>query len=289
MASLLFCILCSTLLVVLLKVFPIYKIPLLQALIFNYLTASILGFTLNRWDTPFGDIITADWSKTALILGVGFIGIFYLTGLTAKNVGISITSVANKMSLIIPVVVAYLLYNDSMGWLKISGIIVALIGIYLSSTNKGKLGFPSKYIWLPILVFIGSGILDTLVNYAKKQQLTEADEIIFSSFVFSVAGSVGIIIWLTLVASGKDRFNWKALVGGIALGVPNFGSIYFMLKAFAIPHWESSQIIPIINMGIVLASALAGMVLFKEKLDRTNWIGILLAAISIGLISGVFF
>jgi drug/metabolite transporter (DMT)-like permease len=288
MISLLFCIFCSTLLVVLLKVFAIYKIPLLQALIFNYLTASILGFTLNEWATPFGDIITADWSKTALILGIGFIGIFYLTGLTAKNVGISITSVANKMSLIIPVLVAYILYDDSMGWLKIIGILLALVGIYLSSTKKGKLSFPAKYIWLPLLVFVGSGILDTLVNFAKKQQLTESDEVVFSSFIFSVAGSVGMVIWLTMVASGKDRFNWKAMVGGIALGVPNFGSIYFMLKAFAIPNWESSQVIPVINMGIVLASALAGMLFFKEKLGKTNWIGILIAAVSIGLISGAF-
>lgn len=246
-----------------------------------------MGFTLNEWSTPLGDIVTADWSKTALILGISFIGIFYLTGLTAKNVGISITSVANKMSLIIPVLAAYVIYNDSLGWLKITGIILALIGIYLSSTKKGRLSFPSKHIWLPILVFVGSGILDTLVNFAKKQQLTESDEVVFSSFIFLVAGSVGIIIWLTLVASGKDRFSWKALLGGVALGVPNFGSIYFMLKAFAIPHWESSQVIPVINMGVVLTSALAGLLLFKEKLDRTNWIGIVLAAISIGLISGV--
>ena len=287
MLSLLLCIGCSTLLIVIFKLFSQWKIKLLQAIVFNYITAFTLGFTLNNWEYSLADIVVADWSSVAFIVGVGFITVFYLIGLTAKYAGVSITSIATKMSLIVPVIMAWILYQDSMGWVKITGIALAIPGIYLSSTKRGKLNFPVRYIWFPVLVFIGSGILDTLINFAKKQQLALTDEIIFTSTVFGVAGCIGLLLWFVMLSTGKDRFSWKALVGGIALGIPNFGSIYFLLQAFSIPGWESSQVIPVINVGIVLTSALVGMIFFREKLDKFNWLGILLASLSIGLIAGI--
>ena len=84
---------------------------------------------------------------------------FYAFG--TQKVGIAVTTVANKMSLVIPVAAALIIYpEDQISTGKIIGFVLALIGIYLASTKGGKLSFNIKYLWLIILVFVGQGIAD---------------------------------------------------------------------------------------------------------------------------------
>jgi uncharacterized membrane protein len=85
--------------------------------------------------------------------------------------------------------------------------------------------------------------------------------------------------------SGKMQFSYKALLAGIIIGIPNYFSIWFLGKVIAAYKDNSSAIIPINNMGIVLFSAVAAWVLFKEKLSFINWMGIGLAIAAIGLIA----
>ena len=75
------------------------------------------------------------------------------------------------------------------------------------------------------------------------------------------------------------------ILGGIALGVPNFFSIYFLLRALQFEGLNSASIFTLNNVAIVMLTTLAGIVFFKEKLSLKNWMGIFLAVISILLIS----
>jgi drug/metabolite transporter (DMT)-like permease len=79
----------------------------------------------------------------------------------------------------------------------------------------------------------------------------------------------------------------KSVGAGIALGIPNFFSIYFLLKTFQ--FWDKSIAIPLNNVSIVIVSALLGYFLFKEKLSNINALGVLIAIVSILLISGIVF
>ncbi|MGN6494414.1 MAG: hypothetical protein ACTHLE_20650, partial [Agriterribacter sp.] len=63
--------------------------------------------------------------------------------------------------------------------------------------------------------------------------------------------------------------------------------IWCLVKVLKDYSSNSSAIIPINNIGIVLTSAVVAWLLFKEKLSAINWMGILLAVIAIALISDV--
>ena len=65
---------------------------------------------------------------------------------------------------IIPVFAAIILYEDVFTYLKVIAFFLALVGIYLSSTRAGKLGFDRKYLWLIIIIFFGQGISDAIFN-----------------------------------------------------------------------------------------------------------------------------
>ena len=80
------------------------------------------------------------------------------------------------------------------------------------------------------------------------------------------------------------KLEFKSIYGGIALGIVNYYSIYFLLKALQYEGTESSTIFTVNNVAIVMLSTLIGLVLFRETIYTKNWIGIVLAVVSIALV-----
>ena len=80
-------------------------------------------------------------------------------------------------------------------------------------------------------------------------------------------------------------FDYKSILGGTVLGIINYGSIFFLLKALHFEGLESSTIFTVNNVAIVMLSTILGLMLFKEHISRKNWIGIALAIISIALVT----
>ena len=264
--------------------FEKYKVDNLQGLIFNYITAGICSFLFLESDFSLEYIINSDWLFHAIIIGVLFIVVFNFYALGTQKVGVAITTVANKMSLIIPVSAAIILYDDSFTYLKGVAFFLALSGIYLSSTKGGKLSFDEKYLWLIILVFVGQGISDSIFNDFAQKFPNEGGYLFFI-ILFFIASMSGIIIHTVKSIKKKNPFQLKSVFWGVIFGVPNFFSLLFFLRALAAPNLNSSIVFTLVSMGVVVSSSLIGIFLFKEKLSKTNWIGILLSICAIYIFS----
>ncbi len=206
--------------------------------------------------------------------------------ITTQRSGISAASVATKMSVAIPVIFGLLYYGESLGTFKFVGIILALIAVYLTSIKtKDGLKIKAKNLIFPILVFLGSGIIDTSIKYIEDSFVAENEVGLFSATVFAAAASVGTIIIIGQILNGKFQFKLKNVFGGIALGIPNYFSIYFLVMALRSDFLESSGIFTVNNVAIVILSIATAILFFKEKLLVKNWIGVGLAVISIFLIA----
>jgi hypothetical protein len=96
---------------------------------------------------------------------------------------------------------------------------------------------------------------------------------------------VGLLILGIQYLFKKYTFEIKSLVGGLALGIPNFFSIFFLVKALRSDLFDSSGIFTVNNVAVVALSTLTGIIFFMERLKLKNWIGIFLAILSILLIS----
>ncbi len=276
-------ILCNVLLLVILKSFSHFNIPVLQGIVVNYFTAGSTAFFFIHPLPPLYELSHAPWLGTSIVLGCLFISIFYLISLTAQQISISVATVANKMSVVIPVTLAFALYNDSITFSKIAGILLALLAVYF--TTKSTTTTTGNAWWFPALVFIGSGIIDAAVNYAQKLQIqSPQDEALFTGTGFYMAGVNGLLCLTYLILIKKEKFIWRSIPAGILLGIPNFFSIYFILKALGTGLMESSQLYPLANIFIVLLSTASGFLLFNEKLSKLNLAGIALAVFAILLI-----
>jgi drug/metabolite transporter (DMT)-like permease len=262
--------------------FEKYKVDNLQALIVNYITAGSCSYFFLKQDFSLNYILNSDWLYHAMIIGTLFIIVFNFYAYGIQKVGISITTVANKMSLIIPVYAALLLYpeTESFTYLKAVAFFLALAGIYLSSTNGGKLSFDKKYLWLIILVFIGQGLSDSLFNDFAQKFPNEGGYLFFM-VLFFMASISGILILSAKSVRSKNPLQIRSLFWGIVFGVPNFFSLVFFLKALGDPKLTSSIVFPLVSMGVVVSSSVIGLFLFKENLTRNNWIGIILSICAI--------
>ena len=278
-------VLFSSLIFVIFKLYEKYKVQTLFAIITNYVVACSVGLLLYQGSISIKSIPERPWFWGAVALGGLFIIVFNLMAATAQKVGVSVASVATKMSLVIPVLVGVLLYKEALGPLKVIGVFLALIAVYFTSVKTATEEIKKTSLALPILVFLGSGFIDVSLNYFRDSHISKENFAVFSATVFAAAAFIGLITIAVKSIKQPLQLNHRNVIGGICLGVPNFFSIYFLLRALGSETLNSATVFTLNNVSIVLLSTLLGIVLFKEKLLSKNWLGIGLAIVSIILIA----
>ncbi|CAM1347987.1 EamA family transporter [Tenacibaculum crassostreae] len=284
MIYLLLSILFSTSLFVIFKYFEIFKVNTLQAIVVNYIVAFLLGmFSANTFN-QLGSIPTQPWVYGAMFLGLLFVTIFFVMAMTAQKNGVSVASIAGKMSVVVPIIFGIILYNESVTALKVVGIIIALVAVYLSSVKEEK-STQQAGLLFPVLLFLGSGVIDTTLKYVETNYVTNNDVDFFSGSLFGFAAVFGLLILIFKQFVSKGKFEFKSIVAGIALGIPNYYSIVFLIKALQNKNFESSTLFTVNNVGIVIVSTLVGLLLFSEKFSTKNKIGVALAVLGIILVT----
>ena len=287
MISLVLSIIASTFIFVLFRLFARYSINTLQAIVVNYFVACICGIIGYQNSIELSAIPKYDWFYYTVALGALFIIVFNLMATTTQRSGLYVVSVATKMALVIPIGFGLWYYQEPLGPFKAIGIILALAAVYLVSVkNPNGVILQNRNLMFPVLVFLGSGLIDTSLNFLQNDFITDKSVIpLFSSTIFMTAGVIGIMVLVVQKIKGELSLEYKNIIAGVVLGIPNYFSIYFLVKALRSNLLDSSGIFTINNVAIVIISTLLGIVFFKEQLSLKNWIGIILAVISIALVS----
>jgi drug/metabolite transporter (DMT)-like permease len=290
MTFLILAILLNAYIIVVFKIFERFGVDNLQAIVANYWVCAATGSVFIGRFPVSAHSPGYPWFYWALLMGASFISVFNLIAYSTVREGITTTTIANKLSLAIPVAFALWLYGESMSWMKGLGILLAVPAVYLSAQRNGNKQ-RIRGLWLAIVLFMASGLLDTLVNFVAMQffstdhaEVDRRAQSIYLIHAFFTAGCIGLVIVGFLLATGRRRFAWKNLIAGLALGVPNFFSIYFLLRLLQTKFLPGSAAIPINNIGIVLVATLTAILFFKEKAGWQRIVGMLLSIAAILLI-----
>jgi drug/metabolite transporter (DMT)-like permease len=291
MHFLILCILSSTGIFIVFRSLERFSIPSFPIIVINYLTATVLGFAINRTGFDIQTIINSNWLSMSILIGILFILMFFLVALSSRRAGISVTTVAAKMSVILPIIFSMVLDPaDKINLWKSVAIISALCGVFLTVYKPGKKSVNRAVLYIPLILFVGMGIVDSLVKFAQFRFVNDPDTALFSGVLFLNAFLTGVVI---LIFTPRylphfvkpSRWGWGVLLGGV-----NFGSIYFLMRAlnYVAPSGrgiDSSVIFGVNNTGIVALSILAGLILFRERLSLINWVGVSLSALALILFS----
>ncbi|MGM0621411.1 MAG: EamA family transporter [Bacteroidota bacterium] len=258
-----------------------YNCKLNALITMNYLVATILGFGfLMHFDIqPFFE--NNHWLPYGVILGIMYILMFFLIGTSSQKAGITVTTLANKLSLVFPVFFSLFWFNEQITTLKYFGIAGAFAAVLLTLYKKDIKKTNRFYFVLPIAIFLGSGFIDSFIKYVQALQINDQLSAAYSSFVFFTAFIFGVLYTFAKSLNQKPTLHAPTLLLGALLGIANFGSLYFILQALNRSNLESSLVFALNNMLVVALSALLGFFIFKEKLNRLNIAGIVLAILSL--------
>lgn len=266
---------------VILKLARRYTVDTTQIIIWNYPVAILL-----TWLTLKPSLSNIPWVSLPWLvyvgLGILLPGIFVAIAGAIRYTGIVRTEVAQRLSLVIPLIAAFWIFDEDPGISKLIGVGLGIVAIACSigwRAGRNQYGVNKKVWFYPLIVFIGLGCVDILFKQIAVMTNVAYSSSLLIVFTLATLFAFGYLTYL-LVRRGR-RLSVHAIFWGIVLGLFNFGNILFYMKAHqALPH-NPSIVFTGMNIGVIVLGAVVGVALFKEKLSRLNIFGLFLAILSV--------
>lgn len=268
-------ILCSVIVGVIFKITRKYNSNPIQIVAFNYVFALLLCYftfspNLQEVDS------NAPWNLY-IAIGVLLPFVFLFLVASIKHTGIVKTDAAQRLSLFIPILAAWLIFKEEFNTYKVIGILIGFVAL-LFILRKESENKENNWIY-PAAVLLGFGIIDILFKQIALFTTLPYTTSLF--VVFSIALMIAILIVLYGFIIKKESFNTKNILFGALVGIFNFCNILFYLKAHKAFSENPSTVFAGMNMGVIVLGSITGLLFFKEKLSKINFLGLLLALIAI--------
>lgn len=268
------------------RLLPKYGVTNLHAIVVNYFTCFVVGSIVNGQSPLNRGIVDTEWFSYALFLSLTFIVFFNVNAYSTQKVGMIITGVFQKLSLLFPVLAGWMIFGETATTLKIIAILLAVVSIILinipsGSNEESKLNV-KQYWYLPLIVLFGSGLIEVTLFYTEQTGKVTNAGVDFVTILFFMAGCIGLTF---MTVTGRIlKVTRRDVIAGVFIGIPNFFTIYLLIRGLEL-GWDGSVLFPLNNIGVIFFTAIVGMIFFKEKLSNLNRLGLGLAFIVVYLIS----
>lgn len=272
-------IFCSVIVGVIFKIGRKYAINATQIVAWNYVFALLLCFFIFSPEPTTIDT-TAPWC-IYVPLGILLPVVFLFLATSIKYMGIVKTDAAQRLSLFIPIVAAWLLFREEFNTIKLLAFLIALPALLLILDKKTE-NKNNKWIY-PMIVLVGFGVIDILFKQIALTTTLPFTSSLFVVFAISLVVMILVVIYERVVK--KIKISTLNLLLGALVGIFNFGNILFYLKAHQAFANNPSTVFAAMNMGVIILGSVTGVLLFKEKLNTKNYIGLLIALVAIVLIT----
>ncbi len=268
------CILCSVIVSVLLKIARRNGVILEQAIAINYIMAITLSIFLLKPSLP-SDLSSLPWG-IFLALGVLLPSVFVIMGRAVVYAGIAKSDVAQRLSLILPIIAAATIFHEQITQHRLIGVALAFIALFCllaRPTSQGGKGGLMAILTL-VGVWFGYGVIDILFKQLSKSG---------SSFpiILVIAFALACLIMFLYITLIGQKWQIKSVLGGLILGVFNFFNILFYIKSHQAFSANPTLVFAAVNIGIISLGTLTGAFVFKEKLRKINIVGLFFAIAAI--------
>jgi drug/metabolite transporter (DMT)-like permease len=284
MHHLVFSVLCSVLVSVLLKLAPRRQLDMPQVVTWNYLVASVLSLLLLNPSLASLRSTHAPW-LALLGLAVTLPAIFLVMARAVTRAGIVRSDVAQRLSLLLSLLAAFLVFRETANGWKLAGLALGLLAILGISVRPRALateaGGGRAWPWL-LGVWVGYALVDILL---KQVALSGTPSMAALTVCFGLAFVLMLGLQLWRHASGAAPLHWRNVGAGALLGLLNFGNILFYVRAHQHLPDSPAVVFAGMNIGVVVLGALVGILAFGERTSVWNRIGLGLAVVAIGLIA----
>jgi drug/metabolite transporter (DMT)-like permease len=274
-------VICSVLVSVLLKLARRLQIDVGQAIACNYVTTSALTALVFR---PSLDVLLSPQAPWLGFVGLGLLLplIFLALAASVNSAGIVRTDAAQRLSLMISLLAAFLLFGETLSASRGAGVALGLLALAcMVWRTERRDGEGSGWLW-PLVVFAGFGAIDILFKLVAKAGTPFAASL-QAMFALALVVAFGLQLWRRWYE--RVRLTLRDAIAGFLLGLANFGNIVFYVRAHQALPDHPALVFASMNLGVVALGALVGLLAFRERLSRLNFLGLILALLAIGLIT----
>jgi|TARA_R100001143_G_scaffold63286_1_gene69339 drug/metabolite transporter (DMT)-like permease len=264
---------CSVAVSVLLKLARSRRFNLSQAIAVNYVAATMLTLGLLQ-PQPHTLLNNPDAWGLLGALGLLLPTVFLVMAMAVRHAGIVLSDAAQRLSLLVPLLAAFLIFNEVLTTQKLLGMALAFAALVCLLIKKKSFNPNQPRAFLTPLtligVWLGYGIIDILFKQLARTGSHFATSLLGA---FVLAGSFMLVVLLFK----KTPWTARNVIAGSLLGVLNFGNIYFYIRAHQLFPENPSLVFAAMNIGVICTGTLIGAVIFRERLAKVNVIGIALA------------
>ncbi|MFC4525049.1 EamA family transporter [Dyella halodurans] len=274
-------VICSVLVSVLLKLARRLQIDVGQAIAWNYVAASVLTAVVFH---PSLEVLRSPQAPWLGFVGLGLLLplIFQALAASVNSAGIVRTDAAQRLSLMISLLAAFLLFGERLSASKGAGVALGLLALAcMVWRTERKDAESGGWLW-PLVVFAGFGAIDILFKLVAKAGTPFAASL---QAMFALALVVAFFLQLWRRWHERLRLTVRDVIAGLLLGLANFGNIVFYVRAHQALPDHPALVFASMNLGVVALGALVGLFAFRERLSRVNLLGLVLALLAIGLIT----
>jgi drug/metabolite transporter (DMT)-like permease len=234
----------------------------------NYATAAGSGWLLTLGKATVWP--STEISFLALLLSGAFVLSFYLLSKSVAAAGASLSAVSSRLSVLIPVFFSILFFGEMLNAEKLLGLLFALATFisfaFAMQTHNGQ--GEKRQLWPLIAVFFSLGLTDFSMKLFQELQ-NAGEKPIFLAILFSGA----FLLTLAVTLLKKLPFHKKSFTLGLLLGLPNLFSSWFLIGA--LEQFPAVMVFPAVNVGIILTTALASALIWREIPNRWGKLAIL--------------
>ncbi|WP_185975389.1 EamA family transporter [Achromobacter sp. LC458] len=307
---------CSVTVAVLLKLARRYDVDVRQAIAMNYAVAALLCWAVLKPNPAALFTPSTPWAVLAA-LGVLLPSVFLAMAAAVRHAGIVRSDAAQRLSLFIPLLAAFLLFGEPVNGRKLAAVLLAfaaLACLLLRPTRWASAGAAAR---TPGTAGTAATAATTAATATATTTATAAPATTTAATTNAAASDRGIWLWPLAVWAGYGvidilfkqvaragtafagglllafvlagvlmlayllarRVRWQPrhLLAGAALGVANFGNILTYIRAHQSLPEHPALVFASMNMGVITLGTLVGALVFREPLTRINALGIALA------------
>ncbi|MFZ7259329.1 EamA/RhaT family transporter [Avibacterium avium] len=269
---------CSVAVSVLLKVARKFNVVIEQAIAFNYLVALLLSYFLLQPDFQgqgFTDFIVQN-ENSAIFLSLGLLlpSVFIIMSKAVEFAGIVRSDAAQRLSLFLPILAAFVLFDEQLSQSRIISLILAFSALFCLINKPREKGLSVKGGLSLLAVWFGYGVIDILFKQTAKMGSA------FPTTLF-IAFALAMCVMFMYLLIKRTQWNGASLLAGIVLGGLNFMNILFYIRAHQSFSQNPTLVFAGMNIGVICLGTLVGAIVFKEKISKINGVGIVLGILAI--------
>lgn len=278
--NLILAVLCSAAVSVMLRIGETRTKGMYARFAMNYLCAAVLAFAV-LWS---GGEVPEQPDRVTLTLG-GLQGVLYLGSFVVlqKSIGrngVILSATFAKLGVVIPMLFSVLIFREMPSILQWCGFILACGAIWIIQTDgekiDGSTGERGRFLLLILLA--ASGVTDSLSKVFEETGRQEQDAVfLLITFIIALLISVGLMV------RNRERFGKNEILYGCLVGIPNYGSVYFLLHA--LNDMPAILVYPAYSVGTILTVSLIGAAVFREMPGKRKWTGLGVILLALALLN----